>query len=402
MRQRNPHFDHLQSNYLFAHIAKRRETYIQKYGKEGLISLGIGDTTEPIPQAVAEKMKSFIAKLSTLEGYQGYGPYNGRKDLREIIAEKFYGGLVSPEDIFISDGSKPDIGRLQILFDKDAIVAVQDPSYPVYVDTSVIMGRSGAWDPQQKRYEKIVYMPCLPENDFFPALNEIPHADIIYFCAPNNPTGAMPHREQLEELVAYAHRKRAVIIYDSAYACYVRDANIPRSIYEIKGADEVVIETSSFSKVIGFTGVRLGWTVVPSSCCYGDGTKIKPFWERILATFFNGASNIAQEGGMAAMSDEGLQLVSSMVDYYMGNIDLLRQSLEKQGYACYGGIHAPYLWVYWKGASSWEAFEELLNTKKIITTPGVGFGPAGEGFIRLTGFGHRQDVEEAASRISTI
>lgn len=400
MNQRNLHFDNLQSNYLFSEITKRKQAFVEKFGPEGLISLGIGDTTEPIPDSVAEKMQNYAAGLSTRDGYHGYGPYKGREDLREMIAEKFYDGRISADEVFLSDGSKPDIGRLQFLFSPEAVVAVQDPSYPVYVDASVIAGRSGRWNVERKCYEKIVYMACRPENDFFPDLSRLPHVDLIYFCAPNNPTGAMPNYEQLQQLVDFSIKNGAVIIYDSAYACFVRSKNVPKTIFEIDGAQEVAIETSSFSKVVGFTGVRLGWTIVPASCRYADGTKIKPYWERILSTIFNGASNISQEGGTAALTDEGLSSTAFLVDFYMKNIELLRSSLEGAGYSCHGGVDAPYLWVYWKGMSSWQAFEDLLHKKKIVATPGVGFGPAGEGFLRLTGFGHRQQVEEAAKRLA--
>jgi LL-diaminopimelate aminotransferase len=398
MTKRNPNMAKLQSGYLFPEINRRKNEFLAKNPKAKLISLGIGDTTQPITPHIIKGMAKAIERLGTEEGYTGYGNEQGLKELREKIADKLYNGLVDADEVFVSDGAKPDTGRLQVLFGSKATIAVQDPSYPVYVDSSVITGKTGNSNEKTSQFRGIEYMPCMPENNFFPELKK---ADIIFFCNPNNPTGAAATKEQLKKLVDFAKENKSIIVYDSAYSQYITE-NLPRSIYEINGAKEVAIEISSFSKPAGFTGVRLGWTIVPDELKYEDGTQVRKDWNRIATTIFNGASNIAQHGGMAVLDDEGLKEMEETVAYYMENAGILRKSLKKLGYEFYGGVNAPYVWARIKGKDSWQAFEEILEKANIVTTPGVGFGPAGEGFIRFSAFGKREDVEEACRRLEKL
>lgn len=401
MVKRNPHFAKLASGYLFPEINKRKKAFLEKNPNAKLISLGIGDTTEPIPPSIVKGLVEESQALGTVEGYTGYGLEQGLYSLRQKIAEVIYHKHISAEEIFISDGAKCDIGRLQIMFGSKARMAVQDPSYPVYVDTSVMMGQTSNYQFFSKHYEGIIYMPCLPENLFFPTLETIPIPDIIYFCSPNNPTGATASKEQLTKLVEYAKTNRAILIFDAAYAMYIQDPEIPKSIYEIPGADEVAIELGSFSKMAGFTGVRLGWTVVPEKILFDDGELVKNDWGRLHSTFFNGASNIAQRGGLAALQAEGFEEMKQLITYYMENTRIIRKALEDSKFIFYGGMHAPFLWVKFP-LNSWDAFEMVLNKAQLVTTPGLGFGPAGEGFLRLSALGHRENIEEAASRLRKL
>lgn len=349
---------------------------------DGLISLSIGDTSEPIPPAVTEKMIAAARQLSTRIGYTGYGAEQGGRSLREKIAAVVYNGSISPDEIFISDGAKCDIGRLQVLFG-EAAIAVQNPTYPVYVDTGLLLNQT------------IGYMDCVPETNFFP--KEFPNADLIYLCSPNNPTGAAATRSQLESLVRAAKEKHAFIIFDAAYAGFIQDPSIPRSIYEIEGADEVAIEVSSFSKLIGFTGVRLGWSVVPQKLKYADGGSVRDDYSRIVTTFFNGASNISQAGGLAALEQQ--EEIERLSAYYLENARLIKEALAPKGFPIYGGVNAPYLWVDFKNRDSWALFQLLLEETKLITTPGSGFGSCGEGFLRFSAFGNRERILQAAERI---
>jgi LL-diaminopimelate aminotransferase len=378
----------LQTNYLFPQVNLRKQEFLAKHPGAPLISLGIGDTTEPIPPFITQALTQKAASLGTEDGYSGYGPEKGMKALREKIAEKLYRNRVKVDDIFISDGAKCDIGRMQALFGCEVSIAVQDPAYPVYIDGSILQG-----------VKDIVYMPCTPENHFFPDLNQVPRTDLIYFCSPNNPTGAAATRNQLEQLVAFAKANRSIIIFDSAYACYIRDPEIPKSIYEIEGAEEVAIELGSFSKIAGFTGVRLGWSIVPETLLYEGGESVKADWSRVSSTIFNGASNIAQAGGCAILEENGLREIDSLINFYMENTGLIREALVKQGYDVYGGLNAPYLWVRFKDRNSWDVFQDFLENYHLITTPGVGFGPSGENFIRFTAFGHRKNVLLAVERL---
>lgn len=399
MFKRNAHFAKLHSGYLFPEINKRKKHLLTNTPEAKIISLGIGDTTEPIFPVVSKAMQEYAKALGTHEGYSGYGFEQGNFQLRHLISETFYHGHIHSDDIFISDGAKCDLGRLQFLFGDHTKIALQDPAYPVYVDTSVIRGQTSTYDPEHSLYKGLVYMPCLPENDFFPDLNKLPKVNVIFFCSPNNPTGAAATRDQLTELVAYAKKNQVLILYDAAYAAYIKDPNYPKTIYEIEGAKEVAIEISSFSKMAGFTGLRLGWSVVPRELLYEDGSSIKDDWNRINSTFFNGASNIVQAGGIAALSNEGLLSMKQMIAYYMENASIIKNCLIEKGLRVYGGDQAPYLWAKFPNRLSWDVFEELLVKSHILSTPGVGFGPSGESFIRFSAFGQRTNIEEAAQRL---
>ncbi|KAL9229566.1 hypothetical protein vseg_005019 [Gypsophila vaccaria] len=399
---RNANMAKLQAGYLFPEIARRKGVHLQKYPDAQVISLGIGDTTEPIPQVIASAMAERALGLSTLEGYSGYGAEQGEKKLRAAIAATYYANLgIEDSDIFVSDGAKCDIARLQMLFGVDVTMAVQDPSYPAYVDSSVIMGQTGQFEKGAEKYGNIEYMRCSPENGFFPNLSAVGRTDIIFFCSPNNPTGAAATREQLTQLVQFAKDNGSIIVYDSAYAMYISDDS-PRSIFEIPGAKEVAIETASFSKYAGFTGVRLGWTVVPKELLFSDGFPVAKDFNRIVCTCFNGASNISQAGGLACLSPEGLQAMSEVVGFYKENTQIIVDTFKSLGFNVYGGTNAPYVWVHFPGQSSWDVFSEILEKTHVVTTPGSGFGPGGDGFVRVSAFGHRENVLEACRRFKQL
>jgi LL-diaminopimelate aminotransferase len=387
--KRNPNMGRLKANYLFPEVNMRKKQFLADNPEATLISLGIGDTTEPIPESIVKSFEVASLGLGTIEKYSGYGPEQGIKTLREKIASKIYANLVHPDEVFVSDGAKCDLGRLQMLFGKDVSIAVQDPAYPVYIEGSIIQG-----------VKKIISMPCSPENQFFPDLKDVPKTDLIYFCSPNNPTGAAATRSQLEELVKFAQANGSIIIFDSAYANYIQDSSIPKSIFEIEGAKNVAIEIGSFSKIAGFTGVRLGWTVIPHELKYDDGTSVRADWNRLTSTVFNGASNIAQAGGQAVLEAKGFQEVSSITRYYLDNAAIIKNTLEDLGYETFGGTNAPYLWVRFKGQKSWDVFQQFLEQFHIVCTPGSGFGPAGEGYVRFTAFGHRENILEAVRRLT--
>lgn len=395
---RNANMAKLEAGYLFPEINRRKLAHLQKYPDALVISLGIGDTTEPIPEVITSAMAERSRALSTLEGYSGYGAEQGEKKLRAAIASTYYGDLgIEDSDIFVSDGAKCDISRLQLLFGANVSIAVQDPSYPAYVDSGVILGQTGQFDKDVEKYGNIEYMRCNPENGFFPDLSSTPKTDVIFFCSPNNPTGAAATREQLTQLVKFAKKNGSIIVYDSAYGMYIADDS-PRSIYEIPGAKEVAIETSSFSKYAGFTGVRLGWTVVPNELLFSDGFSVAKDFNRIVCTCFNGASNISQAGGLACLSPEGLKAMRDVIDFYKENTEIIMDTFNSLGFNVYGGKNAPYVWVHFPGQSSWDVFAEILEKTHVVTTPGSGFGPGGEGFVRVSSFGHRANVLEAAKR----
>jgi len=404
--RRNPGFANLTAGYLFPEIARRRRAFAAAHPDVRLISLGIGDTTEPLTPHIASRLAKYAAGLGTPGGYSGYGDEQGLTALRERIAAVVYGSRVGPDEVFVSDGAKCDIGRLQLLFGRDAEVAVQDPSYPVYVDGSVIIGAAGTYDDGARGghpgYAGIRYLPCTPENGYFPDLGDLPESGLIYFCSPNNPTGAVATHAQLAALVAAARQRGSVIVFDAAYAEYIRDPELPRSIFEVDGARECAIEVNSFSKPVGFTGVRLGWTVVPKELRFDDGASVNADWNRLCTTVFNGASNIAQHGGLAALDEEGLAEMRTLTDHYLGNAHLIRATLEGLGITCVGGDNAPYIWAHFPGRASWDVFAEILERCHVVTTPGSGFGPAGEGFVRFSAFGHRTDVEEACRRLQQL
>ena len=306
---------------------------------------------------------------------------------------------IQASDIFVSDGSKCDISRLQMMFGGNRSVAVQDPSYPAYVDSSVMIGNTETYDEASKQYGDIVYLACSSDNDFFPNLALAKDAELIFFCSPNNPTGAAATREQLTELEKHSKETGSIIIYDAAYSIYISNPDCPKTIFEIPGADECCIETCSFSKYAGFTGLRLGWTVVPEQLKFMDGSLVKNDWNRLMSTSLNGASNIAQAGGMACLSDEGMKAMSDLVSFYKENALILKETFEEMGYDVYGGTDAPYVWVSFTGRDSWEVFTEVLTKCDIVVTPGSGFGPAGDGFIRCSAFGHRANILDAAQRL---
>ncbi|XP_024027966.1 aminotransferase ALD1, chloroplastic [Morus notabilis] len=399
---RNVNLEKLRNGYLFPEISRHELQHIEKYPNAKLISLGVGDTTKPIPQIIASHMANYAFGLSTDIGYKGYGPEQGNKALRKAIAEVFYKNeLVKDTEVFISDGAQCDITRLQLLLGSNVTIAVQDPSFPAYIDSSVIIGQAGHFEDNAKKYQSIEYMNCGPQNNFFPDLSTTSRADVIFFCSPNNPTGHAATRKQLEELVEFARDNGSIIVFDSAYATYIKDDR-PRSIFEIPGAREVAIEVSSFSKFAGFTGIRLGWTVVPEELLYSNGFPVIHDFNRIVCTSFNGASSIAQAGGLACLSFEGFAAVQSVLDYYMENAKILVETFASLGLKAYGGRNAPYIWVHFPGSKSWEVFSKILEKAHIITVPGSGFGPGGEEYIRVSAFGHRDAILEASRRLKIL
>ncbi|KAI9106733.1 hypothetical protein K1719_022261 [Acacia pycnantha] len=396
---RSVHMENLQNEYLFPEIFMRESEHARKNPHAKVIKLGIGDTTEPIPNIITSAMVEKALALSTVDGYTGYGLEQGNWELRKAIAERLYRNSgVKENEVFVSDGAQCDISRIQMLLASNSTVAVQDPTFPAYVDSSVIMGRAGRFQAETQRYRNIVYMKCVPENNFFPDLSSTPRADVIFFCSPNNPTGNAATRQQLKQLVDFAKENGSIIIYDSAYATFISDES-PRSIFEIPGAKEVAIEISSFSKFAGFTGVRLGWTVVPEQLLYSNGYPVIKDYNRLVCTSFNGASNIVQAGGLACLSDEGLKELRKTVNYYKENAKILVDTFESLGLKVYGGKNAPYVWVHFPGRDSWDVFNKILQRTDIVTVPGKGFGPGGEGFIRVSAFGRRDKILEASTRL---
>lgn len=399
---RNPNFDKLAGGYLFPEIGRRRSAYIEANPDmaDRIISLGIGDTTQPIPDHILSGLVGGSRQLGTKEGYSGYGAEQGVGALRSKIADTLYNGLISADEVFVSDGAKCDIMRLQQMFGSGVTSAVQDPSYPVYVDTSVMMGQTGTQDSSTMQYGNIVYMPCTAENNFFPDLASLPRADVVYFCSPNNPTGAAANMEQLTEMVNICKERGSILVFDAAYAPFIRTPGVPKSIFEVPGAREVAIEVNSFSKYAGFTGVRLGWTVVPSDLKFSDGTPVKQDFNRVMTTAFNGACNIAQFGGLACLDKEGLAEIDTLINYYLENAGILRETMLDLGYEVFGGTDAPYVFVQLpKGTSSWDMFSEMLEKAQVVTIPGAGFGPGGEGYLRLSAFAPRDSIVEACSRL---
>ncbi|KAF4675327.1 hypothetical protein FOL47_007945 [Perkinsus chesapeaki] len=395
--------------YLFAVVKEKVQSYLAANQQEPpprrIISLGKGDTPLPLPPVLADSMAEYARNMQTEAGFAGY---DSRQEplLRQLIADKYYGDRchVESDEIFCNDGSKPDIGRLQLLFDPSMRVAVQDPAYPVYADSAVLSGRSEGRMDAHGHYNDIVYMPCTVENDFFPDLSLTLHcngkhagADIIYFCNPNNPTGVSTHRKRLIELVEFALKHGKLIIYDAAYGS--PDSDVPRSIYEIEGARQCCIETNSFSKLASFTGVRLGWTVIPEDLHFTDGTSFLTDWRRISTTVYQGASAVSIAGGIAVLNN--LEPVMERVQYYMANMKMIRETFAKCGIPCYGGVDAPFVFAKF-GGDSWEAFDHFLHKCQIVTIPGAGFGPAGEGFLRISGYGTTDDIKEACDRILDV
>lgn len=406
MIERNEGFAKLSAGYLFPEVAKRRREYVERHPDAKIISLGVGNTTEPLTPHIAKAMADYAASLGTKEGYSGYGDEQGLTALREKIASVLYPGMAKASEIFISDGAKCDIARVQTLFGAKTPIAVQDPAYPVYVDGSVIIGSAGKAE-EGGRYGGVTYLPCTAANGFFPDLNVVGKNTLIYFCSPNNPTGAAATREQLTRLVDFALQNGCIIIFDAAYYAFIRNKALPKTIYEIPGAQKCAIEVNSFSKLAGFTGVRLGWSVVPEVLTFADGTSVRDDWNRVMTTLFNGASNIAQRGGLAALDTEGIQETTALVDYYLENARLINEALHGKNFAdanvsVYYTGDSPYLWVHFPGYKSWQIFDKILDECRVVTTPGSGFGPAGEGYVRFSSFGHRADVEQACERLKQL
>ena len=376
-------FKNLSPSYLFPEIERRKQEFLNNAPEADIISLGIGDTVLPLTPSIAQAMEKAAFDLAQEKGYSGYGKDQGLLPLREALAAKVYHGKIAPDEIFISDGAKCDVGRLQVLFKSARSVGLQDPAYPVYLDGSLIQG-----------IQEIQLLACTPENGFFPDLP--PKLDLLYICNPNNPTGMAYTHDQLKKLVDYARENHTVILFDSAYFSYIQDLSLPKSIYEIEGAHEVAIEVNSFSKMVGFSGVRLGWTVIPKSLKFECGRSIWSDWHRLSSTIFNGASNIAQKGGLAVFKDEKWK---ETLLYYMENARLLKQAFEAKGYTVYGGENAPYLWIHTPGKLSWDVFQHFLEKKHVVVTPGIGYGSSGEHFIRVSSFGHRHQIKNVINRI---
>ena len=405
----NENFLKLQAGYLFPEIGRRRRAFQDAHPEAKIISMGIGDVTQPIAPAVVEAMKKAVEEMSRAETFKGYDDSGiGYEFLREAIRDNDYkarGVDIDIDEIIISDGAKCDSGNMQEIFGLDNVVAVSDPVYPVYVDTNVMAGRTGG-ALEKGRYEGIVYMPCTERNHFVP---EPPgeKVDLIYLCFPNNPTGGVATKEQLQKWVDYAKHNKAIILFDAAYEAYISEPNIPHSIYEVKNAKDVAIEFRSYSKTAGFTGLRCAFTVVPKQLkAYtkeGTAVEVNTIWKRRHCTKFNGVSYITQAGAAAVYTEEGKKQVLRTIDIYMGNAKLIRETLSEMGYTVYGGVNAPYIWLKTpEGIGSWDFFDTLLNKAHVVSTPGAGFGSAGEGYLRLTAFGRPEDVKEALQRIADV
>lgn len=399
----NENYTKLQASYLFADIAKRVNAYQDANPEARVIRLGIGDVTEPLPPACVDAFHKGVDEMTKRETFRGYGPEQGYPFLREVIAKNDFqarGCDISADEIFVSDGAKCDSGNIQEIFSTDISVAVPDPVYPVYVDTNVMAGRTGA--SKDGRYTGLTYLECLPENDYLPALPGKP-VDLIYLCYPNNPTGATATKKQLKAWVDYAREHRALILFDAAYEAFVRDPELPRSIFEIEGARDVAIEFRSFSKVAGFTGTRCAFTVIPKTLTAYDTAEgehsVHALWNRRHSTKFNGVSYPVQMAAAAAYSAEGKEQTRKLTDFYLENAAIIRTAIEGFGLSCSGGDNAPYIWIN-AGRDSWEFFDLLLNQAGVVCTPGAGFGTCGEGHIRLSAFNSRENVEEAMQRIA--
>ena len=401
----NVHFLNLQNNYLFADIAKKVNAFKVMHPKADVISLGIGDVTQPLAPAVIEAMHRATDEMATREGFHGYGPEQGYAFLREAILKNDFlprGIHLDIDEVFINDGAKSDTGNIQELLHWDNFIGVTDPIYPVYIDSNVMIGRCGTFE--DGRWTNVVYMPCTAENGFTPSIPKDRHMDVIYLCYPNNPTGTVITKQELRKWVNYALKNDALILYDAAYQAYIRDPEIPHSIYEIRGARKCAIEFHSYSKTAGFTGVRCGYTIVPKDLTVADfeGNRhsVHQLWNRRQCTKFNGASYISQRAAEAIYTPEGKVQIQATIDYYMANARLMLDTLRSLGYEVYGGENAPYIWMRTPdGTTSWQFFEELLYGANVVCTPGVGFGPSGEGYVRFTAFGSRETTEEALKRI---
>lgn len=402
----NENFLNLQDSYLFSTIAKKVSEYQQKNPDKKIIKLGIGDVTLPVVDEVRTAMKQAVDEMGKKETFKGYGPEQGYDFLREKIVECEYknrGITIEKDEIFVSDGAKCDTGNIGDIFSAENRVAITDPVYPVYLDTNVMAGRSGLYKESDGKYSNIVYMPCTAENNFEPELPS-EKVDIIYLCFPNNPTGTVLNKNQLKKWVEYAKENKSIILYDAAYEAFIIENEIPHSIYEIEGAKEVAIEFKSYSKTAGFTGIRCGYVVVPKELKgytkQGEEVSINKLWNRRQCTKFNGVSYITQKGAEAIYSEEGQKQIKENIQYYLENAKIIVEGLNSIGLKTYGGVNAPYVWLKLpEGVKSWEFFDKLLEEVGVVGTPGVGFGPSGEGYFRLTAFGNRENTIEAIERI---
>lgn len=398
----NENYLKLPGSYLFSDIAKRVKEYADANPEKEIIKMGIGDVTKPLVPAVIEAMHKAVDEMGTPEGFHGYGPEQGYDFLRNAIAQNDYvsrGVVINPDEIFVSDGAKSDCGNIGDIFGADNIVAVCDPVYPVYVDTNAMAGRAGEFEGEY--WNKLYYMPCVEENNFMPELPKR-KVDMIYLCFPNNPTGEALTKEQLKLWVNYAKENGSVILYDSAYEAFITEDNIPHSIYEVEGADEVAIEFRSFSKTAGFTGTRCAYTVIPKKLIV-NGVSLNSLWNRRQCTKFNGVPYIVQKAAQAVYTAEGKKQVKNTIEYYLNNALLIKTGLSESGLNVYGGINSPYVWAKTpSGMKSWEFFDVLLKNAGVVTTPGAGFGPSGEGYIRLTAFNTTENTKKAMQRIKAI
>ena len=403
----NENYLELQDSYLFSTIAKKIEKYKKENPTKEIIKMGIGDVTRPIVPVVIEAMHKAVDEMKDSNTFRGYGPEQGYEFLREKIAKYDYEARnikIEPDEIFVSDGAKCDVANILDILGNENKVAITDPVYPVYLDTNVMIGAAGKYNEEKRMYENIIYVPVKEENNFIP---EFPKekVDLIYLCLPNNPTGTVLKKEELKKWVDYAKENKSLILFDSAYERYITEEDIPHSIYEIEGAKEVAIEFRSFSKTAGFTGIRCAYTVVPrelkATASNGKEIVLNNLWNRRMSTKFNGVSYITQRAAESIYSEEGHKQIQENISYYMENARIIREGLKKAGYEIYGGINAPYIWLKApNGLTSWEFFDKLLSEKQIVGTPGVGFGPSGEGYFRLTAFGKRKDTIEAMERIN--
>lgn len=404
MFQVNENYLKLPGSYLFSTVGKKVKAYSEAHPDKKVIRLGIGDVTQPLVPAIIKAMHEAVDEMGNADTFHGYAPDLGYGFLRETIAREDYekrGCTIAADEIFISDGAKSDCGNIQEIFSADSRIAVCDPVYPVYVDSNVMAGRTGEYDGKNGIWSNVIYMPCTAENGFVPELpKETP--DLIYLCIPNNPSGTTLTRDQLKVWVDYANQVGAVILYDAAYEAYISEPDVPHSIFEIPGARTCAIEFRSFSKNAGFTGVRLGFTVIPKDLKSGDIT-VHSLWARRHGTKFNGAPYIIQKAAMAVYSDEGKAQLKEQVGYYMRNARVIYDGLKEAGYEVYGGINAPYIWLKVPaGMTSWEFFDYLLENANVVGTPGSGFGPSGEGYFRLTAFGTYENTVEAIDRMKKL
>ena len=402
----NENYLKLKAGYLFPEIGRRVNEFVKANPDKKVIRMGIGDVTQPLPPTILKAFHEGVEEMGNIATFKGYGPEQGYDFLREIIAKKAYSGLgITPDDIIVSDGSKCDTGNIQEVFGHDNKIAICDPVYPVYADTTVMSGKTGEVQPNGY-YDNIIYMPCTAENGFIPELpTERP--DLIFLCFPNNPTGAVASKEELEKWVDYARTNKSIILFDAAYEAFITDPAIPHSIYEIEGAKEVAIEFRSFSKTAGFTGTRCAFTIIPEEVVAydknGEAHSVKKLWLRRHTTKFNGVSYPVQKAAAAVYSEEGLREVKSIIVYYMENAAIMRKSLADAGFEVYGGENGPYIWVRTPNQmKSWDFFDMLLNEANVVGTPGSGFGPAGEGYFRFSAFAVRENVIDAMKRIATL